>query len=663
MDFFAQQDHARRQTRMLLGLFVLLLGIVTGLWAWLWLAVGPLLLQGQAGSWEDPLRQDQSLLWVVIALPPVLITVVTLWRMGQLRHGGGAAVARLMGGRRVARNTDDLQEQQLLNVADEMALAAGIPVPDVYVLDQEKGINAFAAGYSLDQAVVAVTRGALDQLTRNELQGVVAHEFGHIVNSDIRTNIRLTGVVAGFMAMTTMGYFLLRAFGDSRRGRPTSRSDSRTGGSDAVWLAFLAIFLLILGYVATLAGRIIQSAISRQREYAADAHGVQYTRDPDGLGGALLKLAGGALGMHSRASRYSRIKNPYASEMNHMLFGDGLGRWQLALFASHPPLKSRIQRIAPHLLAQGLLTEAMPAAPGAVGAVGPAGGTGRPLSQATAPASAMSSNQTIPQVGVIQADHAALARALHSAIPDDVKGALKSEQGMIALTVALVLCKQPSPPAEDHDGQMLEAHGLGPQAPLVQGLRQQLLQQEALPLATLELLAPQLRHLPRESGRNLLQVIEALIQRDHQVSAWECVVQAIVTSAIEGEGTRRILYHAPVRDLLSDVLAVLAGQGPGDDQAAMGRYLQGMRKSGFADVTQEKAAAAIQHADPIQLGAALKVLRHSTPGTLRRIVHACCATIWADGRVELKEYELLRAITASLGCPMPPLLPEERRTI
>ncbi len=324
MDFFAQQEQARRRTGHLILLFIL---AVTAIVVVINAVVAAVLIPATPRSQADPLgavidgafsERGAAVTVTVIAV----ILLVSLFKWAALR-GGGSRVAESLGGRRVSPNTDDPDERRLRNVVEEMALASGLPVPRVYLLDHESGINAFAAGHGPADAVIGVTRGCLERLDRDQLQGVIAHEFSHILNGDMRLNLRLIAVLAGILFISQIGELVVHG----SRGRSKESNQA----------ALIGLALLLLGWIGTLFGRMIQSAVSRQREYLADASAVQYTRNPSGIADAL-KL----IGAHQRGSR---IENPKASEASHLFFG--AYRPLKGLFATHPPLEQRIKAIEP----------------------------------------------------------------------------------------------------------------------------------------------------------------------------------------------------------------------------------------------------------------------------------------------------------------------------
>ena len=333
MDFFQHQEVARRSTRRLIFLFALAVLCVV-------VAVN---IVGAAIYFSFVVPAGRA--WVPASLPNGFFLTNTIVVLGLIGGGtvvemsalssGGDAVAKMVGARPVDPSTHDLLDRRLLNVVEEMAIAAGIPVPRVFVMDDENTINAFAAGHSINDAVIAVTRGTLTRLNRDELQGVVAHEFSHVLNGDMRLNMRLIGVLFGLMVVAMAGRFLLEIAGRTRGG-------SGRGSGGVLAALFLAgITLWVLGYIGVFFGRLIKAAVSRQREFLADAAAVQFTRNPEGLSGALNKIA----------EHGSALATAHAPEAAHFFFANGLGGFTAGLLSTHPPIEERIRRLAPHLAA------------------------------------------------------------------------------------------------------------------------------------------------------------------------------------------------------------------------------------------------------------------------------------------------------------------------
>jgi Zn-dependent protease with chaperone function len=482
VDFFDAQDHARRLSHRLVLLFglavasmvaivyvvaALVLGFVP-LEAFLGAEVG-----GAAPGVAGGRVLDPGLLAVVALGMGAVIGGGTAFRTAQLRKGG-SAVAELLGGRRVDPSTSDPRERVLVNVVEEMSIASGVPVPAVYVMDREPGINAFAAGHTVDDAAVAVTRGTLETLPRDELQGVVAHEFSHILNGDMRLNVRLMGLLFGILLLAVVGRGLLRGAMWGGGGRSRSSGSGRGSGAQ---VAALGAVLVLLGYLGVFFGRLIQAAVSRQREFLADAAAVEFTRNADGIAGALKRIgaAAGAGGRRSPGAGGdgSRLQDHHAQEASHLFFADGVGKSLSRLTATHPPLAERIRRIDPRWDGSWEVPPVRggPAAAGtgarrpAPGTAGFAGGTGaaaregRPTPppapgppRAGAPAGAPLS--LLESAGAPGPRHMARARDLLARIPDDLRRAARTEEGAVETVLALVLS-----PESEVLGRQLERIG------------------------------------------------------------------------------------------------------------------------------------------------------------------------------------------------------------
>nr|MBA3939311.1 M48 family metallopeptidase [Planctomycetota bacterium] len=339
MDFFARQDSAHRQSRRLGWLFAMaVIGVVVVLNIAAAFAVTAWLAQGRTHARQVvEFSPDEVVLlrWKVHGLLTLgtlaVVALGSLYKTAQLA-AGGSVVAEMMGGRRIDRNLSGAApaERRLLNVVEEMAIASGVPMPQVFVLPED-GINAFAAGHRPDDAVVAVTEGTLARLTRSELQGVVGHEFSHILNGDMGINLRLLGLVHGLLLIALIGEVIMRTTYYSR----SSSNDRRDGNG----IFFAGVALFAIGYVGYFFGNLIKAAMSRQREQLADASSVQFTRNPDGLGNALKKIGGG----YSE----SRLTSPHAAESSYMCFGEAIPLSFSGLFATHPPIDERIRAVDP----------------------------------------------------------------------------------------------------------------------------------------------------------------------------------------------------------------------------------------------------------------------------------------------------------------------------
>ena len=328
MDFFARQAATRRQSRWMVLLFIIaVIAIVIAIDLVVVTTVAVLSLEDGGLLASEDLSLTRYPIAVVVSTFVVLgtIGISSLVRTVTLAAGGGK-VAEQLGGTRVGADTTDPLRRRLRNVVEEMAIASGVPVPQVYVLDREAGINAFAAGYSPANAAIAVTRGALVHLNRDELQGVIAHEFSHVLNGDMRLSTRLIGLLFGLTVIAMIARTILRF---------SPRSSGRKSGGGLAVIYVAALVVLMLGWIGLFFGRLIQAAVSRNRESLADASAVQFTRDPGGLRNALVKIGAWGAG--------SRFADADAEEVAHLLFAEGIGR----VFSTHPPILERIREIDP----------------------------------------------------------------------------------------------------------------------------------------------------------------------------------------------------------------------------------------------------------------------------------------------------------------------------
>ena len=646
MDFFDHQDRARRNTWKLMLLFVLALCAITGLVYLIVLA---------ATRSQDPIGP------LVMTFLGVLLGVGggTLLKTGQLRAGGGAGVAESLGGRRIGNDTAEPLERRLINVVEEMALASGAPVPPVYLMERERGINAFAAGYTPETAVIGVTRGCVEQLSRDELQGVIAHEFSHILHGDMRLNIRLIGVIFGLVGITVIGRVVMQT---AYYGGATIRRNDREGGGAP--LILIGLGLLIVGSLGVLFGRLIQSAASRQREYLADASAVQYTRNPDGIAGALRQIAG----LRDR----SKLATPHAEEAAHMFFSpaisglSGLGGW----FATHPPIVERVARIE-QIPLEAIAAGAAPrgteqrssgrgqgggtsgfAAGGAV-AAGPAeseAGTGDPA------AAGPHRRGVVERVGHIDAAGLAAARATLERVPHNVRRALRHTEGAEAVVLSLLLSADPD--TRQRQARLLREQTseevqreVGHLEEVVRGMNPR------LRLPVLELACGALTRLTAIGYARLTRLVEALIQADQHEDASEWVIRVLLERHLSerfGGGTDQSIRYQRVQQVTQPVhvvLSVLAHVGAaGDAEGAAAAYREGAERVPTPDLPDRPADTRRLSLDALR--EATDSLAALAPRAQRQVVEAMAAVVLADGRRTLGEIELLRGIMGAMGVPL-----------
>ena len=644
-DFFQQQDRARRKTTLLVVYFGLALLALTGL-VYLLLAVLFLYLPERRSA-ELPNLWSPPLLLAAGAGVVVVVGAASLMKIAQLA-AGGKVVALTLGGREVLGDTADLRQRRLLNVVEEMAIAAGVPVPPVYVLPDEAGINAFAAGHALGDAVVAVSQGSLDYLTRDELQGVVAHEFSHILNGDMRLNLRLMGLIFGILALSLIGRVLMQA---AARGRSSSNSKDNRGG-----LLLLGVGLYVLGLGGAFFGRLIQAAVSRQREYLADASAVQFTRNPDGIGGALKKIGGLAEG--------SRIANANAGEVSHMFVADAFfGRQLTGLFATHPPLADRIKQLDPQF--DGKYPAVRPVGVSEEERKGPRPGRLSPLVPGMppfpVPVVGLAPEAAAAHVGDVTPQEVSYAEALHAAIPEPLLAAAEEPFSARALVYCLLL--DPKPTGREAQLARLRAEAEPRDyaetlrlAEPVRGLP------DAARLPLVDLTVPALRQMSPGQHRAFRAQVEGLIEADQQLSLFEYALRCVLSRHLDAAfDQRRPRTHqrSPRRlaPQVVKVLSMLAWEGQPEADKAQAAFAAGMRS--YLDGDDHVYRLLPRDQCPLaEFDAALRLLAGAVPGVKRRVVVACAACILADRQVTVREAELLRAISATLGCPMPPLTVE-----
>jgi Zn-dependent protease with chaperone function/uncharacterized tellurite resistance protein B-like protein len=652
MDFFERQEQARRGTQWLLFYFA---GGVVALILAVYLAVA-IAFNGlsltQKHRHRVQLEQPELTLWnsklfLGVAIGTlVVIGAGSAYKTAELAQGG-TAVASMLGGRLINPATSDPDERKLLNVVEEMAIASGIPVPQVFLLPGEAAINAFAAGHSPSDAVIGVTAGALKLLTRDELQGVIGHEFSHVLNGDMRLNLRLMGLLFGILCLAVIGRVLLECRGRSSRDRNP--------------LPMLGLLLIAIGWIGVFFGRLIQAAISRKREVLADASAVQFTRNPAGLAGALKKIGGCAEG--------SRIRCAQAQEASHLFFGNGMGESFLGLMQTHPPLLERIRALDPAFDGRFPRVEApeltgrpdleAPFLQAAAFISAPSSAT-RPTSPPRFPAPPRLTNATaiLPSLGTPGTDHLRYAANLN--IPPVLNEAARDAMGASALVYALLLSTDP--PIQ---GKQLEAlTSITSSAMRAETLRllpavQQVATHAKLPLVDLAL--PGLRALSDSQYQQFRKAVAALVEADGEIDLFEYVLQRVVLRHLEPHFAEvrmpTVQYYAakPLAPDCSVLLSALAHCGHDDPAQIQKAFAFGAERLSYH---AQAPLSLLPHdqCDLAQIDASLDRLAAAVPQIRKNVLVACADTVAADGVIREEEAELLRAIADSLECPIPPLL-------
>jgi Zn-dependent protease with chaperone function len=621
VDFFAAQARARRRTAVLAVSFALAMAVVVAVvYLALLVVVGP----SSAAAVElalaggSPTSLQPALLLAAAGIVATVTGLGSAYHALRLSAGGGGAVAEMLGGTPVDRATQDPALRRLVNVAEEMAIASGLPVPRLYVLEGEAGINAFAAGYTPGHGVVAVTRGALDRLTRDEMQGVVAHELSHLLNGDTRIDMRLMAAVGGLTVLSLLGRVILRA-----TPRTRSRRDRATGALPLVGLA-----LLVAGAFGAFCGRLVRYAVARQREWLADASAVQFTRNPGGLAGALRKIA--AEGSH--------LASPHAPEAAHLFFASGVSGLLDGLFDTHPPIAERIRRLEPQG-AESLPPTAPPRAAAEPGAV---------LAHALATPAAAPRLEPHPSP-----EHVAHAAGLLGRLAPELAAAAREPFGARALACALLTDdatrgRQLEHIARGDRALAAEVERLGPAVAAVSRRDR---------LALLGLALPALDALSSAQARALAAELRALAAADGALTTFELAVCRVVLRRLSrGAGAPprprlRTLDDAGPESL--ELLSTLAWVGGRDAAAAQAALDEGTRALGAPGpwrlLPRERLGIG-------RLDETLTRLDEASPDLKGRILSACVACVVSDRLVTIEEAELVRAVSASLGLPLPPVV-------
>ncbi len=635
MNFFEQQDRARKQSRWLIIVFIVaVLAIVVAIDLLLLLLAGVSSIEPDGTAPLSPqLLVDNLPLLAGGAIATVaVISLASLFKTMGLRAGGGK-IARELGGNLVDSAPQDAKLRRLRNIVEEIALASGVPVPEIYVLEQESGINAFAAGFTPADAAVAVSRGAIEKLSRGELQGVIAHEFSHILNGDMRINIRLMGALFGILVLALIGRRVLLY------SHFAGRSSRDKNGAVVLAIAF---GLMAVGYIGLFFGRWIKAAVSRQREYLADASAVQFTRDPDGIGGALKKIA-----IYSDAS----FLNVDTEEVSHMLFGDGR---KMSFFSTHPPLMDRIKKIDPGFQPEQLERMAAKITRDQIAAKE---ARERKTKQQKKSGSGMFDvDNIIKQIGNPDWDRMLMAAAIASSIPDDINRAAHSPEwapeilfytlldsnAQIRDQQLLIITQKMGPDSESKTRSLLKAGGM----PVAE---------QRLPL--LEVAFPALKRHPPELVKKALDTVEALIQADGRIDVFEYLLAKIIDQhlrEIYRPHTVKVSGSKSLRSCRTEALqvaAVLAERGTEDQRAAQSAFTAGLKALGAESNTPmsrpENWAEALDRALPKldQLKSAEK----------EKLVRALITVVLHDGRLVPAELELLRVICDLIHVPLPVL--------
>jgi Zn-dependent protease with chaperone function len=649
MNFFEHQELARRSSKRLIVLFVLaVIAVVIAV------NVAGALIYFSTTSHRGPFGAATTLphgfFMTNTAIVLLLIGGGTWFELSRLA-GGGEVVARMAGGRVVDPGTRDLLERRLVNVVEEMALASGIPVPRVYVLDNEPTINAFAAGHSVNDAIVAVTRGTLTRLSRDELQGVIGHEFSHILNGDMRLNLRLIGVLFGLLMIAMFGRFMM----EMGRG---SRSDRGAGP-----LLLAGVALWIIGYIGVFFGRLIKAGVSRQREFLADASAVQFTRNPDGIGGALRKIGG----LSEQLGLGTEIRHPNAEALSHLFLGAARPSFVSGLFATHPPLAERVLRIygraqeflpAPEQPLALALGSARFERSGASPDLAPLEFTPgvenfmSPVASMVTDAGGAAQGNVSASIGSVPSGGREAAVSLAQRLDSPALRAAAADTIAAQMLVFGLLLDKDQAVGDQQRRVVAEAFG----ELAVQSVDQYHAIVQQLPpglrLSLLDLVMPTLRRLPQAAAQRVLMLAHTLIAADGRVTLAEFLLFTVLKRRLGPNASRAVpVRFRAVGEVASEatlVMSLIANVRMPDTPErafAAGRALLPGVDATFvvhANIALDAVAAAFEKLN--QLAPLAK------PGYIK----ACTAVAFVDGETNWKAASCLRTLCIALDSPLPP---------
>ncbi len=658
MDFFEAQDQTQRTTKLLIGLLLLavlsLIAITIGLCA-------IALYYAQTASDATPsildiLQHEIGFKGIVLISLSIigLVTAGSLYKFFQLKSGGHI-IAASMNGRLIQLGTQDSDERKILNVVEEMAIASGTPIPSVYVIEDES-INAFVAGHHPKDTVLGITRGCIQLLNRQELQGVMAHEFSHIFHGDMKLNMRLIALLHGILMIGLLGRLLLPP---TRRGRYYRRAVMSSRGYSNQGVAALGLALMALGFTGTFFGSLIQAAISRQREFLADASAVQYTRDASGIAGALKKIGGHISG--------SQLNHPNAAEFAHLYFSSGLSNSLSQITATHPPLNERIQKLEPRWNGQ-FPKVAVPAPTSdleeAVEETPPEGVTAFHAAAASNTASTVAANalndaltQSTNLIGQTTEAHLKQAHNELQQLPSALYEAAHTPYSARAIVFGAVIEAGDSPHAH-LQWRLLKQKSDSAVYQATQKLHVTLATLgSAQRMNLIELCLPTLKQLTKAQYQAFKQILATLCRADKRISLSEWVIFSLVKSSLEprpsGQPKSLKQLQAPIQYLLTSTLE--AG-GPLESKQLSQSLNQAMADLGLALAEPKKAIACSTEQNMSFLEDAVCKVNDLKPLEKPALLKSLKQCIVRDGKITADEAELFRAIARRIDCPMPPLV-------
>ena len=648
MDFFGRQDIARKNSKILIFYYSIAVLAISSLIGLTLLFIKSWLLKSENIRHLQVDFFDPKLFLMGAGPVLILILLASFFKSLALSKGGGAMVAKSLGGREVDRSTNNHKERVLVNVIEEMSIASGVPVPSIFILDQEDDINAFAAGYTPSDAAIGVTNGCLNILNRDELQGVIAHEFSHILNGDMRLNIRMISVLFGILVLTLIGYFTLRLLpsGSSRRS-----SSKEGGGGGLAIILVIALAMMVFGFIGQITAKLIKAAVSRQREFLADASAVQFTRNPAGISGALKKIGGGA---------GSTISHHRAEEASHMFFGSCFKKKFINIFATHPPLEDRIRAIDGTF--EGFISSRNQNF-----SQSHFGQTESMVSSLSGGQSISIENQkqeyglkVLDQMGQICDEQMYVARGILSSINNSIINAVRDRDGAKVIAGFLLLSSDES--TRERQTVIIKDF-VGPIFDDLQGHIEEILESpSATKIAIMDLCLPSLRSCSENEYDQFCNYIDMLILSDDQIDLFEFMIQRIIKrhldkyfGRVKKSNSFRFVSLSNVKKECTVILSAMAGVGSAVKSESLEAFNNG------ALILENEGSGNLKMLEPGSCGIneidkALDKLERCSSTLKKDILVACGTAALSDNHLSCLEIELLRAVADSIGTPIPPFV-------
>jgi Zn-dependent protease with chaperone function len=649
MNFFENQDKARKKTSILvLYFFLALLLIILAINI---LVVGFIVF---IETQNKPMLPTQQIITLFIEIcklvSPIVIGVIVLGSVIsfiRLRHGG-IAVAEMVKARPIDYNTSDFLEKRFINIVEEMSIASGVAIPQLYVMDEEPGINAFVAGIKPKDTVMVVTQGALRSLSRQELQGVIGHEYSHILNSDMLISVRLIVILAGILMISQTGYNVMRVFGRTR-----VRVGSNNKSNFPVVIFLFGLGLLLIGSIGVFFGRLIKAGISRQRELLADASSVGYTRDPEGLVNALRRIQASEISTH--------LKSNHAEDISHLCFTPSMPVFLASLLATHPPLEKRIQLLDPDgIYSSSVLPDLKTAEQVETQTKKTSIDAETILGAATVIAAStqneISAKNISKSIGQLTQENITYAKILIEQIPETLLEFAHDPQRVGMLLFAFTLPKNVQTLAKIQNH--LKEHFKAEELSVILQLNAMIaVLDKSCYLPLIDIALPSFKQNPRLQRQEIYAQLEEIAAID-KLTLFEFVFLTLIGKAIQGphEVIPKTKYQdfSPVTLELSALMALLVNYSQVDEATKQKHFQQAMQQ------LIDKPIAMIEKSnlDISWLRGILAKLNQLSPLCKEKVITAAISCIESDQKVTPEEAELIRAIAACLDCPIPPIVPQ-----